>query len=246
VWPKIGPIYTYGILYVAGIVTHFIVSDKISKWLGVRRRVWVAISICYLVGMTFGAKLLYDIHQSQFSIAALFSIQHYLSGGLWGGLLAYLVLAVPAALLLATRKYPALDLVALSVPVPWIFAKIGCLLNACCYGRTCKLPWAITFPEGSTDAPAGVSLHPTQIYEVLIMVGIIIIFRALKYDRWKGAFLFWFLALYGFGRAATDIFRGDVDRYVYVGPFTLTQLFCLCLAVVSTFILCFRSRVWPD
>ncbi len=27
--------------------------------------------------------------------------------------------------------------------------RIGCLLNGCCYGDNCSLPWAVTFPEGA-------------------------------------------------------------------------------------------------
>lgn len=232
----------YGILYLAGILSHFFVSARISGRLGVSRRVWIIVSICYLVGMTLGAKMLYDIRHSQFDIGALVSTEHYLREGLWGGLFAYFVLAAPAAFFFAKRKPPALDLVALSVPIPWIFAKVGCLLNGCCYGRACNLPWAITLSEAAGEAPAGVPLHPTQVYEILVMVGILAVFRAVKHERWQGTMLFWFLILYGFGRAGTDVFRGDVYRYLHVGPITLTQLVCLSVAIVSVLILCFLKR----
>jgi phosphatidylglycerol:prolipoprotein diacylglycerol transferase len=161
------------------------------------------------------------------------SAQHYMRGGLWGGLLAYFALAVPAALLLVRRRREALDLTALTLPIPWILAKFGCLFNGCCYGKPCSLPWAITFPEGARGAPAGVPLHPTQLYEVLLMVVVLLVLRALRSDRWRGTKLLWFLALYGVGRAATAMLRGDTDSASYIGPLAITQLVCLAAAAVA-------------
>jgi phosphatidylglycerol:prolipoprotein diacylglycerol transferase len=182
-YPRIGPVPTYSIFYILSIVSHFLVCYFIAKRLGLRRRVWIVTGICYVVGMTVGAKILFDIQNAQFDLRALLSIRHYMRGGMWGGLLAYFILALPLVLILAKNRRAALDLVAISIPVPWIFAKIGCLFNGCCYGKASSLPWAITFPEGARGAPAGVSLHPTQIYEILVVVCILIVFKKLKYEK---------------------------------------------------------------
>jgi phosphatidylglycerol:prolipoprotein diacylglycerol transferase len=199
-----------------------------------------------MVGMTVGAKALYDIQHARVDFRALFSTGHYIQGGLWGGLLAYIVLAVPLVLLLAKHRRAALDLVALSIPIPWIFVKLGCLFNGDCYGTKCSLPWAITFPEGAAGAPAGIPLHPTQIYEILVVVSVLVVFKVLKYERWRGTMLLWFLALYGLGRAATEIFRGDFDHHLYIGGFTLSQLVCLAAAGVSILLLfLYRSLYAP-
>jgi phosphatidylglycerol:prolipoprotein diacylglycerol transferase len=186
--------------------------------------------------MIFGAKLLYDVHHSQFDLAALLRAKHYQEGGFWGGLLAYLVLAVPLAALLAKQKRAALDLVALTIPIPWSVAKLGCFFNGCCYGRPSSLPWAIAFPEGEY-APAGVPLHPVQVYEILAVLAILFIFRIVENDRSRGTLLLWFVTAYGFGRAATDVFRGDIDRHLYLGSITLTQLVCLAAGTVSLLLL---------
>jgi phosphatidylglycerol:prolipoprotein diacylglycerol transferase len=188
--------------------------------------------------MTVGAKVLYDIQHTQFDFWALLTIKHYIAGGLWGGLLVYIVLAVPLGFILSRHKLAALDLVAMSIPIPWIFAKLGCLLNGCCYGKKCSLPWAITFPEGSRDAPANIPLHPTQIYEILVVVCILVVFWRLRYERWQGTMLLWFLLIYGLGRAATEVWRGDVEHYLYIGSLTLSQLVCLVAAGISIILLC--------
>jgi len=240
-YPRIGPVPTYSILYILSIISHFLICYFIAKRLGLRRRIWIVGGICFMMGMTVGAKMLYDIQSAQFDLRALLSIRHYMRGGLWGGLLAYFIFAVLLALVLAKNRRAALDLVAMSIPVPWIFTKLGCFFNGCCYGKTCSLPWAITFPEGAADAPPGVPLHPTQIYEILVVMCVLVVFKKLNYDRWKGTMLLWFLALYGTGRAATDFFRGDFDHHLFVGPLTLSQLICL-LAAGASIILLFLWR----
>jgi phosphatidylglycerol:prolipoprotein diacylglycerol transferase len=195
--------------------------------------------------MIVGAKALYDIQNTQFDLRALLSISCYMKGGLWGGLLAYLCLSVPVALILSKRKRAALDLIALSIPIPWMLAKLGCLFNGCCYGRTCSMPWAITFPEGGAGAPAGVPLHPVEIYEVLVVLCILVVFRILKHKRGSGTMLPWFLILYGLGRAAIELWRGDVEHHLYVGSLTLSQLICLVAAGFSILALYFwRHSRW--
>lgn len=237
-WPRLGPVPTYGVLYLTGILTYVLVSFVIARRLKLRRRVWIAASISYLVAMTIGAKVLYDLHHGEFDLMALLTSEHYAKGGLWGGMPAYLVLAAPLVLMLDRHKRAALDLVALSLPIPWIFAKLACLFHGCCYGRASSLPWAITFPDAAAGgAPAGVPLHPTQIYELLVIVCILVVFRILRHERWKGSMILWFLVLYGLGRASIDFWRGDIDRFVHIGPLTLTQCACLAAAGVSILVL---------
>lgn len=236
-WPRIGPLPAFGILYSISILSHFLVGYLIARRLRLRHRIWLVVGICYMVGMTVGAKALYDIQRAQFDFRALFSTGHYIQGGLCGGLLAYIVLAVPLVLLLAKRRRAALDLIALSIPIPWVFVKLACLFNGCCYGKKCFMPWAITFPEGAAGAPAGIPLHPTQIYEILVVLCILVVFKVLNYEKWQGTMLLWFLILYGLGRAATEFFRGDFDHHLYVGPLTLSQLTCLAAAGVSIILL---------
>ena len=247
-WPRIGPIPTYAILYQLGIIAHFLISRRLAHRLGLRRRVWIMASVCYMVGMIPGAKFLYHLRKVGFDPMVVFSIEHYVRGGFWGGLLAYMPLAIPATLLLARNRRAALDLVAVSVPIPWAMAKLGCLFNGCCYGKPCSLPWSIVFPENTGGTPAGVPLHPTQVYEIIIMALIVLVFKLLQGERWRGTMLLWFVGIYGFGRAATDMFIGDADRYIYIGPVTLTQFICAAAAVVSIgmLLLCRRSLAKKD
>lgn len=206
---------------------------------------WIAAGVCYLLGMTCGAKILYDLRISQLDFSALLTAQRWTRGGMWGGLPAYFALAVPLILVLAKDRRAGLDLIAVSIPIPWMLAKLGCFLNGCCYGRPTSLPWAVVFPKGARWAPPGIAIHPTQIYEILIMATILVVFSRLKANHWRGTKLLWFLTIYGFARATTDFLRGDAPERL-VGPLSLTQLICLATAGSGLLILLRLQRGAPD
>jgi len=66
-------------------------------------------------------------------------------GSFIGGMLAF-------AWFVRTRKVPALafaDLMAPSMVLGLAIGRVGCLLNGCCFGSACELPWGLTFPEQS-------------------------------------------------------------------------------------------------
>jgi len=243
-YPKIGPVPLYGTLHLLGLVAFFLISRRAAHRLGLRRRVWITVGVCYILGMIPGAKYLYHVRRIEFDPMVIFSAKHYIQGGMWGGLLAYFPLAIAATLLLARKKKAGLDLVGVSLPIPWAMGKLGCLFNGCCYGKPCSLPWGIVFPEEIEGTPAGIPLHPTQVYEIFLMALLVMVFRQLRGERWRGTMLLWFVGIYGIGRAAIDFFRGDADHLTYIGPITLTQLICLAAAVVSITILllCNPSR----
>ena len=233
-WPWIGPVPTYGILYFAGIILHFLVSWRIAKRYGLKRRVWITASVCYLIGMVLGAKLLYDLRHGPLDVTALFQAEHYMRGGLWGGLLAYWAMAVPTVLLLAQDKRAALDLIGLSIPVPWIAAKLGCLLNGCCYGKPCSLPWAITFPEVARGAPAGVPLHPTQLYESAgEFINFLILIALRKNKSFNGQLFMTYLLLYSVLRFIVEFFRGDVNRGFIAPQLSVSQGISILMFLIA-------------
>lgn len=43
-----------------------------------------------------------------------------------------------------------MDIVAPSAALGLAIGRLGCFVNGCCYGSTCELPWAVTFPYGSS------------------------------------------------------------------------------------------------
>lgn len=237
-WPKIFGIPTYAIFYIGGMVAHFAITRRLARTWNISLKISYLVSMCYFLGMTVGAGLLYDLWHDTIRTARVFSPQRYFEGGFWGGPLAYLGLAVPMAWCLAIDKRAAVDMTALSLPVPMILAKIGCLSQGCCYGKPCALPWAIFFPHETPTAPAGVALHPTQVYEVLVLAIVGITLLKLDRQRWKGTYLLWFLLLYGVGRPLTEFHRGDL-KGSWVGPLSASQVVCLAAAAAAVLGLAF-------
>jgi len=241
-YPRIGPVPIYGTLQLLGFVAFFLISRRAANRLGLRRRVWIMVSVCYTLAMIPGAKYLYHARRLEFDPMVIFSAKQYIQGGFWGGLLAYFPLAIGAMLLVARNKKAGLDLVAIPLPIPWAMVKLGCLFNGCCHGKPCSLPWAITLPEGASATLVGIPVHPTQIYEILLMGSLLLVFRRLQGERWRGTILLWFVCIYGLGRATIEAFRGDADHLTYIGPITLAQLICVATAVISIGILMLCRR----
>jgi len=80
-------------------------------------------------------------------------------GSFIGGLLGLIVFAVRHRLPLLAFS----DLIAPSVFLGLAIGRLGCMLNGCCFGGTCDLPWAVTFPWNSPP-------HLHQVEEGMVFV----------------------------------------------------------------------------
>jgi phosphatidylglycerol---prolipoprotein diacylglyceryl transferase len=62
------------------------------------------------------------------------------------------------------------------------FGRIGCYLTGCCYGTATTLPWGVNFGDG-------IGRHPTQLYEALFVLGLLV-YAQLTMDRYAPGALF--------------------------------------------------------
>jgi phosphatidylglycerol:prolipoprotein diacylglycerol transferase len=116
--------------------------------------------------------------------------------------------------------------IAPSIALGYVFGRIGCLMNGCCYGRECHLPWAITFPDTSVFAPPGVPLHPTQIYDSLLNLGFYAFLAWLyRHKKFDGQVFAAYLVGYAVTRSTVEVFRGDyTGAHIHASFFTPAQL----------------------
>ena len=233
---EVNGVLTYAILYSLSMVVFFLIALWLCHKYKIRLRVGVALGVCYVSSMNTGARFLYDILNSRFEILNYFDPAYYMKPGMWGGPLVYLAIATVGAILLVRDKKGTLDIMVMSLPVPMILAKIACFVNGCCYGAVSNIMWAVKFPAGGTErtAPPGVPLHPTQIYEILVLIIIIVVFLFLDKERWKGILMAWFIALYGFGRFLAEFFREPENLNRIIGTLTLSQLICFAAAFIAS------------
>ena len=158
-------------------------------------------------------------------------------GGFTGG-----IAAVAAYMWWKRLSIPAMgDLIAPALAAGYAVGRVGCFLVGDDYGVPTHVPWAVAFPQGSppstarmlaqefhvalppgTPPDAVLTVHPTQLYEVMIALAIFVLLTRLKHNRfgpgWRSGI---YLALAGMARLFVEIFRAKDDRIL--GPFTLAQ-----------------------
>jgi phosphatidylglycerol:prolipoprotein diacylglycerol transferase len=118
-----------------------------------------------------------------------------------------------------------------------IAGRIGCYLAGCCYGVACDLPWSVTFSHSHSQAPSGIALHPTQLYEALgIALILLMLLRIERRGARRGVVTFAYLSSYAFLRFLLEFLRADDRGMIIAGALSIAQgisLVILPLAVVA-------------
>lgn len=165
-------------------------------------------------------------------------------GALTGGVIAVIVVARRQKLPLARL----LDSAVPSAALAFVFARVGCFLNGCCFGRVSDLPWAIRFPDGSGPYEAhlhagligagqlSLPVHPTQLYEAAYtLILFFVLLRYRKRQRYDGELTALFFILYPLWRFFNEFLRADARGSVYF--LTVPQVFCVvAVALAGTFL----------
>ncbi|MBI1849342.1 MAG: prolipoprotein diacylglyceryl transferase [Planctomycetes bacterium] len=216
------------------------------------RRRWVTAASTTILGLV-GARLLHGFtHPSEVD----FGVFRIDKGGLvfFGG---FFVAFVVCLLYVRSHRLPVgrvADVVAPSLILGQAFGRIGCFLQGCCFGKTCSLPWAVTFPSGyhgareipspvfdyqvrhmGLDAHAATSLpvHPTQVYSSLFDFGLFLFLSWwLTRRRLDGDVMLLYGILYSAGRFGLEFLRGDNDA-TFTG-LTIAQDLSIVIFVACT------------
>lgn len=241
---KLGPIsiFTYGFFLALGFVTAILLAGREARRLGLPAGRFYDLCFYSIVASLVGSRLFYVLTELPYFLANPLQIFVLWKGGLifHGGL----VLAVAVALFYMHRyRMPwrvTFDAMAVGMPVGQIFGRIGCFMAGCCYGKPSDLPWAVTFKHPDTLCPFQEALHPSQLYEALLLVpvfGVLYWLRTRK--RFQGQLLLTYFFLAGSVRFVVEFFRHPFD---YRGPLLLggmpaTQVFALGIALISAVLL---------
>lgn len=134
-------------------------------------------------------------------------------GGLTSGFTWYggLVGGIIGTLWLARRHGQPLwslcDAFAPGLAAAYGIGRIGCqLAGDGDYGPPSDLPWAMAYPKGMI--PVDVPVHPTPVYEILMMIPIVfVLWRLRLQDRAPGWLFGMYLLLVGAERWISEIFR---------------------------------------
>jgi phosphatidylglycerol:prolipoprotein diacylglycerol transferase len=243
------PIRWYGVMMALAFVAGLWTATRRARLANVSGDIIADVTLWLMLGSIAGARFVHvttywtDYANEPFS--EVFMIQH---GGLvfYGGLIGA---TVAGFVYLAWKKLPVwkiADILAPSIALGSVFGRIGCLLNGCCYGYACNLPWAITFPPGHEthpfDQPA-VPVHPTEIYDGLLNLVLYVflawLFRRKKFD---GQIFATYLIVYSVFRSIAESFRGDYPTdHVHAG-LTSAQLVSAPILIVGLVLFFWRKK----
>ena len=208
------PIHWYGVMVALGFLAGLWTAGRRAMHAGMAAEKIIDLGPWLIVGAILGARTLYVISYWRESFAGrpLEEIFMVWNGGLvfYGGLIGSSLACILYARLKKLPLWKLADILAPSIALGYVFGRIGCLLNGCCYGRACNLPWAIRFPEGNPLGSPTFPVHPTEIYESLLNLclyaALAWLFRRKKFD---GQVFGVYLVSYAVLRSFVEMFRGD-------------------------------------
>jgi len=248
----------FGPLTITGYGIMMMVGFLAGGWLislELRRRGWneeyaADITVAAVIGGIIGAKLWYvALTQDLNALLSRGGLVWY--GGFVGGAAAVLLngwrLKVPARW--------TMQLAAPALAAAYALGRVGCFLVNDDYDRPTDLAWGMKFPEGLPPSTAGnihqlfgiqvpagldpatvLAVHPTQLYEVAIMLVVFGVLWKLRRGPQGTGWLFGlYLVLAGTERFVIEFVRAKDDRLL--GPFTLAQGMSVALVILGVVLL---------
>lgn len=242
---KIGnfPVHSFGVVMIAAFLVGVVIARRRAKKFGLDPNKLTDMSFWTLIVGILGARvafILQDLDHYLKNTKELFSWQF---AGLtsFGGVIAGVGFMVVWARRAGWSVRLLLDVIGPAGLVMHAIGRLGCLLNGCCYGGVCKLPWGVHFP----DAPAGVPMHPAQIYDALMnLAAVPLILWVERRGQSRGQVFALVLVFHGLARFIYEFWRAGTEAQVKAGlasstymvqnpPITQAQVMAAVLVVVG-------------
>ncbi len=237
-------VHWYGIMYVLALLT----ALGAAKWIMKKDKlpitntlldnyfIWIEVGV--ILGARIGYILFYDSHTSYY-LANPWQMFNPFMDGVFVGIRGMSYHGAIVGFLLATFAFKLrhkktdiwelLDLVALSVPVGYVFGRIGNFLNQELVGRVTDVSWGILVD--------GVLRHPSQLYEALLegVVVFLILYMYRNKKRFAGELIALYAALYSLARFVAEFWRQPDFQmgFVYGGWMSMGQALSLIMILVS-------------
>jgi phosphatidylglycerol---prolipoprotein diacylglyceryl transferase len=173
------PIPSFGVMMMLGLLGVIFLSKALARRTGVNPQHFENLAILAVLVGIVGSRLSHVLENiGEYTdakdgfVTNVFQAINITSGGLtfYGGFILATVVCIVYAKRVKLPIRHSMDIAAPCVMIGLAFGRIGCLLNGCCYGAECHLPWAITFPYGSYAQVDQREAHDKPVPPELIVV----------------------------------------------------------------------------
>ncbi len=209
-------VFAYGLFLGAGFFCGMWLASWMTREDGrYPKDFFYSFGVLMILGGVIGGRLEYVRANPERFAADWSRVLEVTDGGLvfHGGLIVAALLGALWAWRAKLSVLKVFDVCAVTVPLGVVFARTGCFLGGCCFGRPSDLPWSVVFTDPDSRAPLNVALHPTQLYELSYCLVLLAGLFWLWHRRPRpGAVVLAFFSTYPFLRVLNETFRGDPQR----------------------------------
>ena len=243
-------VHWYGIMYVLALVTGYYAAVKFAEKEGIERKIiddyfiWAEIGI--ILGARIGYFIFYVPDNSYFLTHPWQMFNPFIDGhfvGIRGMSYHGAVIGFTIATLLywnikKVDMWKVLDVVALAVPIGYVFGRIGNFLNQELYGRATDVPWGIYVN--------GVLRHPSQLYEAFFEGVVTFLLLYVYYKKWyknKGELIALYMILYGMFRSICEMWRQPDPQLGFIFMhFTMGEILSFVMIIFGMFLYIKRRK----
>lgn len=224
-------IYSYAFLIAFGCLVSVQFTRKMAKKeLGIIDLSYTFFYLIFIAGFVGGKLFFYFENPLKY-----FNNPNLLLDNFSGGFVFYgsFITIIPVVIWYLKKNkiqvLPMLDILAFTTLIVHAFGRFGCYNAGCCYGKSTNSWFGIIFPT-SNNTP----VHPTQLYEVVILLTIIIILSIVKkYKQFHGQLFLLYISIYGLSRAILENFRGDQRGFIIQNLVSHSQFIALLLLITT-------------
>ncbi|PAF44085.1 prolipoprotein diacylglyceryl transferase [Helicobacter sp. 11S02629-2] len=249
-------VYWYGMAYVVALLGALFIAKRFIKTNPRFASVTSAMIDSYFVyaelgvilGARFGYVFIYDPNSMYYLTHPWQALNPFMDGhfvgiagmSYHGGVIGFIIGSLLFAYVKKINIFIYLDLVALSLPLAYVFGRIGNFLNKELFGRPivdAHLKFIGIYVDGYLR-------YPSQLIEAFLE-GIVVFFIVLfvsKKIRFNGALITIYGMAYSFMRFMAEFTREPDIQLGFYGDFTMGQILSVIMFIISAivFILCLK------
>ncbi|MEJ2468267.1 MAG: prolipoprotein diacylglyceryl transferase [Campylobacterales bacterium] len=242
------PVHWYGMMYVLALVAAlygakwYVKHDKVPVDTLTLDAYFIWVEVGVILGARLGYILFYDPDTSYYLTHPWQIFNPFKDGefvGIRGMSYHGAVIGFFIASYLFSRRRQVnfgllMDIVAVAVPLGYVFGRIGNFLNQELIGRATDVPWGIYV--------GGVLRHPSQLYEAVLegVVVFLVIWLYRRYSRFRGELILLYGFAYGAMRFTAEFWRAPDPQlgFLCCGWMTMGQ-------VLSGLMMLAAVLLWP-